>query len=384
MSPHGRSEGANPAARRAEGSPVTVPQALDGSYRTEQSYEWNYQNGPLLANSMPEVPVTPVKHFFGLPVASRLGISAGLLLNSRWIAAYARLGFDILTYKTVRSQARECQELPNWLFVDPADEPHLEMSERPVHAHAQPADAARQEWTCSVSFGMPSRAPKEWMADVARSRALLGPQQVLIVSVVASPQPGSGSDEVVRDFADLAAMAREAGAQIVEANLSCPNVRSAEGDIYNDAELSGRVARAMRESAGDLPLLLKVGHMPDEASLAALLRAVAGQANGLTMVNGLSRWIVSATEAPAYGADRKKAGVLGSGVHALCVRQVASATRLIAAERLDLQIVGNGGVTDADSARNYFDAGACAALMGSAPMFDPALATRIKARYPDL
>jgi dihydroorotate dehydrogenase len=362
---------------------MTVEQALSGTYRTDQSYEWNYQNGPIFDGSFPAVPATPLKQFFGLPVASRLGISAGILLNSRWIEAYARLGFDILTYKTVRSQARACQDLPNWLFVDPDDVPHLAMNERPVHAHAQPADIALQDVTASVSFGMPSRAPKEWMADVARARALLGSHQVLIVSVVASPQPGSGSDEVVRDFAELAAMAREAGAQIVEANLSCPNVRTAEGDIYNDAELSARVARAMRESARDLPLLLKVGHMPDETRIAALLRAVAGQASGLTMVNGLSRRVVNAAGAPAYGVGREKAGVLGSGVHALCLHQVASATRLIATERLDLQIVGNGGVSDADSARNYFDAGACAALMGSAPMYDPTLAVQIKSQHPE-
>ena len=43
----------------------------------------------------------------------------------------------------------------------------------------------------------------------------------------------------MRDFGDLAAMAREAGAQLVEANLSCPNVQSAEGELYHDAALSG-------------------------------------------------------------------------------------------------------------------------------------------------
>lgn len=353
-----------------------------GTYRVDQSYEWNYQHGPLFAGPYPDVPPTPAKDFFGLPVASRLGISAGLLLNSRWIDTYARLGFDILTYKTVRSQARLCQDRPNWLFVDPADVSHLADRERPVQAHALPAIDLR-ETTASVSFGMPSRAPAEWMPDVARARALLGPRQVLIVSVVASPQAGGSADEVARDFGDLAAMAREAGAQVIEANLSCPNVRTAEGDIYNDVDLSARVARAMRAAAGDLPLLLKVGHMPDEARIAALLRAVAGQVNGLTMVNGLSRWVVNDSGQPAYGAGREKAGVLGRGVHALCVRQVASATRLIADERLDLQIIGNGGVADAEGARHYFEAGACAVMLGSAPMYDPTLAARLKTQHPE-
>lgn len=353
-----------------------------GTYRIDRSYEWNYQNGPLFAGPYPDVPATPAKDFFGLPVASRLGVSAGLLLNARWIEAYARLGFDLLTYKTVRSQARLCQDLPNWLFVEPADVPHLADSQHPVRTHALPVIDPR-DTTASVSFGMPSRVPAEWMPDVARARALLGPRQVLIVSVVASPAPGGSPDDVVRDFGDLAAMAREAGAQVIEANLSCPNVRTAEGDIYNDAALSGRVARAMRAAAGDLPLLLKVGHMPDEARLAELLRAVAGQVNGLTLVNGLSRWVVNSAGQPAYGAGREKAGVLGRGVHDLCVRQVASATRLIADERLDLQIIGNGGVADAEGARHYFEAGACAVMLGSAPMYDPTLAARLKTQHPE-
>src|SRR5258706_12511947 len=55
----------------------------------------------------PEFP-TPLKEFLGLKVRSRLGIAAGILLNSKWVAAYAGLGFDVLTYKTVRSSHRPC------------------------------------------------------------------------------------------------------------------------------------------------------------------------------------------------------------------------------------------------------------------------------------
>ena len=46
------------------------------------------------------------RQFCGIPVQSPLGIPAGPLLNSRWLLYYASLGFDVLTYKTVRSSAR--------------------------------------------------------------------------------------------------------------------------------------------------------------------------------------------------------------------------------------------------------------------------------------
>jgi hypothetical protein len=40
-----------------------------------------------------------------MQVASRLGVPAGPLLDSRWTTFAARMGFDILTYKTIRTQA---------------------------------------------------------------------------------------------------------------------------------------------------------------------------------------------------------------------------------------------------------------------------------------
>jgi len=354
-----------------------------GTYRIDRSYEWNYAHGPVWSGELPVVPDTPTKRFLGHDVASRIGISAGLLLNSAWIGFYARCGYDILTYKTVRSRRRACFAKPNWLFVDEADSRRLDSGRHAVRAHARPATGDYADWTSTVSFGMPSRDPGVWMPDVARARALIGPRQVLLVSVVATVAAGTTAADIAGDFGDLAAMAREAGAQVVEANLSCPNVHSAEGDLFLDAELSGRIARALRAGAGTLPVLLKIGHVPDDARLGALLRAVDGQASGLVIVNGLSRPVLDDAGEPAYGEGRRQAGILGRGVHAIGVRDVARATDLIRRERLDLEVAGVGGIANAADAQRYFDAGACAALMGSAPMFDPAIAARMKAAHPE-
>ena len=76
------------------------------TYDIGQSYRENYERGPVFHDEPPEVPTTSMKDFLGLPVASRFGIAAGLLLDSKWVLGYARRGFDILTYKTVRSRAR--------------------------------------------------------------------------------------------------------------------------------------------------------------------------------------------------------------------------------------------------------------------------------------
>jgi dihydroorotate dehydrogenase len=355
-------------------------QALRGTYREDRSYEWNYDHGPVFDGPWPAVPRTKPKRLLGMSVHSRLGIPAGLLLNARWIEAYARLGYDILTYKTVRSAPRRCYPKPNWLYVP--EGATVGQPGRSVRAVAgRDPEAARV--TATVSFGMPSKAPAVWMADVAKARAALGPRQMLIVSVVATPAEGEGERELVTDFANLTAMAREAGAHVVEANLSCPNVCTAEGEIFHDARLSGKVARAMRKAAGRTPVLLKIGYLPERRQLASVLKAVSGQASGVVMVNGVPRTVLDRAGRAAFGAGRKVAGILGRGIHELCVASVREAVDIRDRQALDLEIVGVGGVATAADAARFFDAGAVAVMMGSAPMYDPLLAVRLKASHPD-
>jgi len=351
------------------------------TYHLERTYDWNYQNGPVYDGPFPEIPTTPLKDFLGLPVNSRLGIPAGLLLNSRWVKVYGRLGFDILTYKTVRNEYRECYALPNWIFIGRNDQIDPgKLAEAQQISPQTPKDYLAA--TSSVSFGMPSKDPKDWMPDVGRARQALLPGQVLIVSVVASPQPGSDISDMVTEFGDLAAMAREAGAQVVEANLSCPNVCTAEGDIYLDAALSGEIAGAMHKGAKGIPILLKLGHFAETDKMTQVLQAVDGKATGVVMVNGISRRVVNLDGSAAFGEGREMSGILGHGIHAFSLDNVKTAIDIITRNKLSLKVIAVGGVSAVDDAASYFDAGAVAVMMGSAPMFDPTLAVNFKHQHP--
>lgn len=354
------------------------------SYDVEKSYDWNYEHGPRLEGVSIEPGETPLRELLGHRVHSRFGIAAGLLLNSRWILEYARLGFDVLTYKTVRLAARECYPVPNWVFLEDG-EPLVDpgASHRELVVRTRPPGDLRQT-TSSVSFGMPSKSPEVWMEDVARARAGLGEGQLLIVSVVASPSPDTTADDLVRDYGRLAAMAREAGAPVIEANLSCPNVLTAEGSVYLDPALAGRVAAALRREAPDRPILLKVGAFPDSGVLRDLLEAVAGKVNGLVLVNGVSRRIVTPSGEPAFGEGREVAGVLGRGIHRLCVDTVRQTRELVERGRLDLELLAVGGVFEPADARDFLEAGAAAVLAGGSPMFIPDLARRIREELPEL
>lgn len=352
------------------------------TYDIERSFDWNFDNGPVYEGEFLDVPKTPQKDFLGLKVNSRIGIPAGLLLNSRWIEFYGKMGFDILTYKTVRNQYRSCYDLPNWVFIDRDDQidPHI-LDEAQKLALLDPADHLAA--TSSVSFGMPSKAPIDWMPDVAKARQSLKSGQVLIVSVVASSKAGSTEQSMVDEFGELAAMAREAGAQIVEANLSCPNVHKSEGEIFLDAELSGKIAAAMQKGANGIPVLLKLGHFADKALISDVLQAVDGKASAVVMVNGISRRVVKNDGSAAFGKGREMSGILGRGIHAFSLDNVKSALEIVKKDQLSLKIVAVGGVSREQDAKGFFDAGAAAVMLGSAPMFDPTLAIQFKKSHPE-
>jgi dihydroorotate dehydrogenase (NAD+) catalytic subunit len=350
---------------------------MQRTYDIQASYQENYDAGPRFSSVPPTVPETPLKDFLGLPVRSRIGIAAGLLLNSKWVLGYAKRGFDILTYKTVRSAHRPCYPKPNWLFVDDAGR-----IDGPVQTIAvPPANPARV--SSAVCFGMPSMDPAIWREDVARTKSGLADGQILIVSVVATPQDGWGREEVAEDFAKCARWAAEAGADVVEANFSCPNVCTPEGTIYQDTDLSRFIAAETRAAIGETPLLLKVGHFPQPERLREFLRSMSGVVNGLTLVNGISRPVLNADGSAAFGESYRTAGVLGRAIHQPSVDNVALAASTVRDERLGLAIAAVGGVSQPSDAADFFDAGADAVMLGSSPMYLPDLAADLKITRPD-
>src|SRR4029079_9454946 len=153
-------------------------------YDTQETYRWNYDRAPEPPPGI-EIPRLGGRWTYcGRPVRSPLAIAAGPLLNGRWILYYAALGFDVLTYKTVRSGSRDCYPLPN---LQPVESESLDASGNRGHAN----DPTQEDWVLAnepmqgswaVSFGMPSMSPDVWRADVERTRCALAKEKLLSVS----------------------------------------------------------------------------------------------------------------------------------------------------------------------------------------------------------
>lgn len=362
-------------------STATAP---DPTYRLDQSYEANIAAGPAFDGPWPAIPATPMKSFFGFPVRSRFGVAAGILGNSQWLSAYARLGFDILTFKTVRSEARLCGTPPNWIWLEPGsvaravDDPAGALVTTD-HVPMQLAD-----WTLGGSFGMPSLPPAMWREELRAARAAVGAGQVLIASVVGTAHEHTTEDEIVADFSALAKEVVAGGAHIVEANLSCPNVGKREGQIFLDTALASRIAGAIRDAVGSVPVLLKVGEIREEPGMEHFLAAVAGIADGVVLMNAPSRRIVKADGTRYFPAGREQAGVTGAAIKGIALRAIGMAAATVRRRGYRLGIVGVGGVVAPRDAMDFIEAGACAALTVTGAALAPRLACAVKDAFPEV
>ncbi len=325
----------------------------------------------------PPLPIIPFRNFrrklFGLELNSPFGSPASVITStSDRVRFLARTGCDLITYKTVRSRSKHSHPTPNILLV-------LDRLGRLPHDAPVPPIVAADSQECDEDissthgvlnrYGMPSHAPEEWQSEVETSIGHLGEGQALIVSIVGTVDTGAGSDALVEDFARVAAMAYEAGARILEMNLSCPNTGN-DGELFRDPMVSGRVAKAVRAVVPDAVLVAKIGYT-SSPSLDELVAALAPSINGVAAINTLSAEALrEGLEGlgPAWGIPGLRAGLSGAPIHGFAINCLRQLLRVRKEQGLvdDLDIIGIGGVTEPSDVSNMLSMGANAVQAATA------------------
>ena len=348
------------------------------TYTLSRSYLWNYEHGPRLQGRLPRAPEGRGGRVLGYRVRSTLGVSAGPLLNAKWVRGYARLGYDILTYKTVRTCHRPCFPMPNVVLADAPEQLDGADVKDPVVA-ARPQQTTRVP-TIAISFGMPSMDPDVWRRDVRRAREALGPDQILVVGTVGTVGASRDPMALAEDFADCAAMAAGAGAHVVEVHLACPNTSDEHPCmIFEDHELAEHVVEAVRRRIKGHPAIAKLGVFPGRQALRDLLPRVARHMDGVLLVNGLQRPVLRPDGTPAFpGAHRRLAGVSGDATRHASLTSVREALALRKELGLDIEVWAVGGLSAPENLQAARAMGADATLVATAAMFDPLLAVRTK------
>jgi len=338
-------------------------------YRVDRSYAWNYGHAPSLPRAR-RVPPPPGGRLFDRDISSRLGIAAGPLLNSKWIAGYARLGYDVLTYATVTSAFRPAYTLPNIRHVESREQAAVALR-RP---HTNGAGV-----TLAVSLGMPSMEPDVWRKDVRRAKEALGKGQLLIVSVAGSLPPGGDAEALIADYARCAGWAVEAGADAIEVHLAVPDPFAEHPQmVFENVPLSAQILYRIRTSIGQ-PILAKVGMFRSPRLLHETATKLAPWASGFVLVHGVLRRVIDEEGKAAFeGVGRDLADVVGADTFAVAARQVEEMLAWRKAGAWDRMILGVGGITTIERALDLLHEGADAALVATAALVDPLFATRFR------
>lgn len=342
----------------------------------ENADEGPFFKGPLLKRTL--LPKEKWIDFLGHPVASPIGVPAGPLLTSHWIALAGKLGFDIPTYKTIRSREHPSHPLPNMVFVDTHGMIAREMPPQSATLVSTPAPQL-EELAVTNSFGMPSKSPRFLLEDIPRANAALNEGQVMVVSVV-----GTVRDDCtfLEDFVQAALLAKKAGAKIIEANFSCPNVDKSAGCLYMSPATVADLGSALVKAIAPLPLIIKVGLFSSQEQMRDVFCAAAKAGiRAISGINTVSMAVIDTEGHPALGTSRLTSGICGGPIRKVALQFIEQATHINSREKLDLTLIGVGGITLAEHFKQFLNAGAHVAMSATGMMWDPYLAMRYHQQF---
>jgi len=345
-------------------------------YDIHKSYLENLEEGPFFQGKIPNRVRPSEKQwvdFLGYKVASPIGVPAGPLLNSRWVLFAAEMGFDVVTYKTIRSKSHPAHPVPNMIYVETKGSLNLSRAQETLmQAKLPPKDMSFLAVT--NSFGIPSMDNNYLAADIASVNASLAPGQVMIVSIVGTPREG---EDFIEDFALCARVALEGGAKIIEADFSCPNVATCEGNLFASPEMVYEISHCIKKAIGAVPLIIKMGVIPEADILAKVMEAAAkAGAQAICGINTMSMKVVKESGEAALGEKRLKAGVCGGPIREVALDFVRKAYQINAEKKLGLTLMATGGATLPEHFDHFFEAGADVAMSAAGMMWDPYLAAR--------
>jgi len=256
------------------------------------------------------------------------------------------------------------------------------LTSRTIESIPQPPESMR-DLAVTNSFGMPSRDREFLKEDIPRANGILVDGQVMIVSVVGTPSESHGSESekytnFVKDFVDVSLFAKDCGAKIIEANFSCPNVVSGEGQIFQGAKSTKDIASAIVQALGDTPLILKIGTYEDDALMRDVFRSASEvKVAGICGINSVSMKVVAPdTKLPALGTNRLASGVCGGPIRKSAIDFIKKARGIIQKDQLGMELLGCGGITEPEHFDEFLDAGAAIAMTATGMMWDPYLAAR--------
>jgi dihydroorotate dehydrogenase len=260
----------------------------------------------------------------------------------------------------VRSTFLKAHPTPN-VFFCANDTPLFEVQrEIPDVLVGEASKQFNPEFGMMNRFGIPSPYPQLWQAEFKAATDALGSGQLLILSVTATAEPTTPYVAYRDDWKKVTDLAVEAGAAIVELNLSCPNCADCKDCLCHDATKVREICRMIHDDHPKLKLILKIGYLEQE-HLRPLVLETAEIVDGYAAINSVSALAFRDGQhgkEAAYGAG-VKVGISGRPIFTLGIDTVQRLARIRSEAGLGRKvIVGMGGITAPSDVKAYLDSGA--------------------------
>ncbi|MBM4355751.1 MAG: dihydroorotate dehydrogenase [Deltaproteobacteria bacterium] len=164
----------------------------------------------------------------------------------------------------------------------------------------------------------------------------------------------------VDEFGTVAAIVAGGRPDLIEVNVSCPNVESEFGTPFGlDPGLTAAITRVVKKAAKDIPVAIKLS--PQAHGIGRLARTCqdAG-ADAITAINTVGPGMIIDPELRRPVLSNRVGGLSGGAILPVAVRCVYEI-----ASQVTIPIIGTGGVSRAEHALQLVLAGATAVGIGS-------------------
>jgi dihydroorotate dehydrogenase (NAD+) catalytic subunit len=177
------------------------------------------------------------------------------------------------------------------------------------------------------------------------------------------------SGSTVEEYAEGARLLAASSVDMIELNISCPNVKAGGMAFGLDPEAAAPVVRAVRRACPK-PLVVKLS--PNAPDLNAVARScVNAGADALSLENTFKALAIDIeTRQPVFG--NISAGLSGPAIRPIALRMVWELR-----EAVEVPLIGMGGIASAPDALEFLMAGAAAVEVGTATFAHPPAMTEI-------
>lgn len=153
------------------------------------------------------------------------------------------------------------------------------------------------------------------------------------------------------------------GIDLLEINISCPNVKAGGASLGTDPKMAGMVTEGCKKRASQ-PIIMKL--TPNVTDIKVIARACEESgADGISLINSLTGMKID-VEKQTFVLANKTGGMSGPCLHPLAVRMVYECAQVVT-----IPIVGIGGICTAEDALEFILAGATAVSIGMANFINP-------------